>query len=211
MKHTILYTGVLALALLITGCAAENPVSSVNSATEASTTETQLTEESMAATGTTVTTSENTATTTFEVTVADAIQVYQETFPDSDITSIELDSSFGHYYYQIEGVDDTKEYEIKVDATTKEITKNKEETLDKDEQNGVKRQEDKLDLTDLLSVEEVTEIALAEVSSGEPTDWDLDREMNITYWEVQIKDGKTETNIKINAQTGEVLEVELDD
>lgn len=213
MKNKMITMGLMTVALLATGCTTANPVSSANSsvAQTESETSTSNVQASQSTTDSSVSTTSSDTLTSFKVTVADAIQVYQGTFPDVDITSIDLDSSLGNYYYDIEGVDDDTEYELRIDATTEEIKKNEKETLDKEDQNGVKRKEDKLDLTDILSVDEVTKIAVAEVSSGEPTDWELDKEMGITYWEVKVKDGKTETQIKINAQTGEVLEVEVDD
>lgn len=209
MKKILLYSATLALALVFAGCTAENPISSGNS-TPGETVNSSVTETSGTEAGTTETAAQ-TEVPTFTVSVEEAIQAYQDTVPDSDIISIELDSSFGNYFYKIEGVDDNKEYEVSVDAETKEIKESREETLDRDEQNGVKRQEDQLDLTDLLSIEEVTEVAMNEVSGGQATDWDLEKEMNVTYWDVQIEDASKETNIKIHAQTGEVLEVEVDD
>lgn len=206
MKKTILYTSTLALALIFAGCAAENPVSSGNGNGNTSNSSSSTTTSSSAATSTTTE-----KVPEFKVSVEDAIQAYQEVHPDTDITTIELDSSLGNYFYKVEGMDDEKEYEVTIDAQTKEVTKQKEEALDADEQKGVKRQEDKLDLSDLLSVEEAAKIATDEAKSGQATDWDLDKEMNVTYWDVQVKDGNKETNVKLDAKTGEVLEVELDD
>ncbi|MDT2645967.1 PepSY domain-containing protein [Enterococcus dongliensis] len=73
------------------------------------------------------------------VSVADAIKAYQEAYPDSDITSIDLETSLGKYLYKIEGVDDDKEYELRVDANTKAVSKEREENLDAEDRNGVKR------------------------------------------------------------------------
>lgn len=203
MKKSILYLGTTALTLLFAGCAAENPVSSGNSTATNTTETTATTEPQQSSTG-------EQTTGTFDVSVADAIQVYQDTYPNSDITSIELDSSLGNYYYKVEGVDDDNEYEVSIDANSKEVKEQKDEKLDADEQKGVKRQEDKLDISDLLPLDEITKIATAE-AKGQAEDWDLDKEMGTTYWDVQVKDGRKETNVKIDAKTGEVLEVELDD
>ncbi|MGG5368748.1 PepSY domain-containing protein [Enterococcus sp. AZ196] len=149
--------------------------------------------------------------TNFKVSVDDAIKSYQEAYPDSDITSIDLETSFGKYLYKIEGVDDNKEYEVRVDADTKDVSKEREENLDMEDKDGVKRKEDKLDLENLLSIEEVSDIATKQVGSGKATDWSLDKEMGTTYWEVKVLDGHKETEVKINAQSGEVLESETDD
>lgn len=150
-------------------------------------------------------------TTNFKVSVDDAIKAYQEAYPDSDITSVDLETSFGKYLYKIEGVDDNKEYEVRVDADSKEVSKEREENLDTEDKDGVKRKEDKLDLDNLLSVEKVSDIAVKHVGKGKATDWSLDKDMGKTYWEVKVMDGHKETEVKIDAKSGDVLESETDD
>ena len=149
--------------------------------------------------------------TDFKVSIEDAIKEYQKEYPDSDITSIDLETSFGNYFYKIEGVDDNKEYEVRVDADTKKVSKEREEELDMEDKEGVKRKEDKLNIDNLLSIEKVSEIATENVGSGKATEWSLDKDMGITYWEVKVFDGQKETEVKINAQSGDVLETETDD
>lgn len=151
------------------------------------------------------------ANTNFKVSVDDAIKAYQEAYPDSDITSVDLETSFGKYLYKIEGVDDNKEYEVRVDADSKEVSKEREENLDTEDKDGVKRKEDKLDLDNLLSVEKVSDIAVKHVGKGKATDWSLDKDMGKTYWEVKVMDGHKETEVKIDAKSGDVLESETDD
>lgn len=46
-----------------------------------------------------------------------------------------------------------------------------------------------IDLTNLLSLEEISDSAVKEAGGGQATDWDLDKEMNVTYWEVKVEDG----------------------
>lgn len=180
----------------LAGCGTDSDDSANSSSTTQKTSQSQTSSE---------------ATTDFKVSVADAIKAYQEAYPDSDITSIDLETSFGNYLYKIEGVDDSKEYEIQVDADTKEVSKEREEALDTEEQDGVKRKEDKLDLENLLSVEKVADIATKQVGSGKATDWSLDKDMGTTYWEVKVEDGHKETEVKIDAKSGKVLETETDD
>ena len=56
-------------------------------------------------------------------------------------------------------MDQQKEYQVEVNAETGEFTKEKVETLDADEQNGVKMQEEALDLTNIISREQATTLA----------------------------------------------------
>ena len=146
-----------------------------------------------------------------KVSVEEAIGAYQEAYPDSDLTSIELDTSFGKYLYKIEGVGDKKEYELHVDAETKKVSKEHEETLDRDEQEGVKRNEDKIDATNLLSIKKVSEIAADHVGKGKASEWTLEQELGTTYWEVKVVDGQTETEVKVDAHSGKILETESGD
>lgn len=215
MKKTTIVMGIAFVGLLA-GCSQNNPNSSsqsVESSTEQSTTTTTSSAVSSTAASTTNTadSTTNTAGELPSVTVEEAIKVFQDKYPDAAITALELDTTFGNYFYKIEGVDDANEYEMTVDAETKAVSGERTEALDADEQNGVKKAEDQLTITDLLSLAEISDIAVKEVGSGEATDWDLDKEMDITYWEVKVQDGNTQTNVKINAQTGEVLETEIDD
>lgn len=218
MKKIILSVGTLSLGLLLASCG-QNPIQPSSQTPEQSTqVENNQTTDAMNATKDTDDAEDSTAAPTNQtsqqkpsISLAEAIEIFQKEFPDTDITSIDLDTSFGHFFYKIEGVNDLKEYEIKVDAATKEIREREEDDLDDDEKNGVKRQEEKLDLSKLLTLDEVTKIALEQTQGGQATDWDLDREGAITYWEVDVENGKQEATVKIHAQTGEVLEVELDD
>ncbi len=43
-----------------------------------------------------------------KVSAARAIELFQDKYPDTAITSLELDSDWGSYFYKIEGVDDQK-------------------------------------------------------------------------------------------------------
>jgi uncharacterized membrane protein YkoI len=191
----------LSVALLggLAGCNSDSEESISSSSTSKQTSQTSKSQSS------------SQKNTNFKVSVEDAIKEYQKEYPDSDITSIDLETSFGNYFYKIEGVDDNKEYEVRVDADTKKVSKEREEELDMEDKEGVKRKEDKLNIENLLSIEKVSEIATENVGSGKATDWSLDKDMGTTYWEVKVIDGQKETEVKINAQSGDVLETETDD
>ncbi|HCT95720.1 PepSY domain-containing protein [Vagococcus sp.] len=148
-----------------------------------------------------------------EITVSldDVIGLYQETYPDTHLTSIELEPEQNQYIYKLEGVDEQEEYELKVDATTKEIKKQKNEALDHDERNGVKLKNKALDLTNLASLNDVTETAKKEAVDYTPVEWELKQELGVTYWKVNLKQAHKEKEVKINAQDLSILKVEDDD
>ncbi|MBP2099592.1 PepSY domain-containing protein [Enterococcus rivorum] len=144
----------------------------------------------------------------FKVEVAKAIELFEKEYPKAAITSIDLDSSLGDYYYEVQGVDDTTEYEVRIQATTGEVKKAREERLDADEQNGVKKKEDALDTKDILSIKEASAIAEKDAGAGTAKEWSLDKEVGVTYWDVKVLDGHKEYEIKMNAKNGEILERE---
>ncbi|MCA5014172.1 MULTISPECIES: PepSY domain-containing protein [unclassified Enterococcus] len=144
---------------------------------------------------------------TIKISLPDAIAAFEEIYPSAAITSIDLEDSLGSYSYKIQGIEGTKEFDIRVDADSGEVTKEREEKVDRDDQG----EDNALDLKDLISLEEATEIAEGTVKDGEAIEWSLEKELATTYWEITIKTGLlSENTVKINAQTGDVLEQEQD-
>ncbi|MHC5227318.1 PepSY domain-containing protein [Enterococcus sp. LJL99] len=139
-----------------------------------------------------------------------ALATYDEQYPNTTIVSLELEKSFGNYYYKIEGVDNSKEYEISINATDGTLKKEREEALDLDEQNGAKKKADAIDTKNLLSIKEISQLAEKEIGKGKATEWKLEQELGVTYWEVKVVDGLNDYEVKINAKTGEILEQSAD-
>lgn len=205
----ILYGSMTGLALfLVAGCTSKTPtdVSSTNEQKETviSTTETSSSVQQEA-----TTTSEKTSA--VAVSLEKVTTAFEKKYPEAKITSLQLDTDFGRYFYEIEGVDQQKEYQVEVNAETGEFTKEKVETLDADEQNGVKMQEEALDLTNIISREQATTLAEKEAKVGQATDWKLEKELGITYWEVKVKEGQQKIEVKIDAHSGKILTTERDD
>ncbi len=212
MKAKVIYGGLFSLFLLA-GCQSAG-------SKDSSASQTSMTSSSMMATSksssmkdstSTSSTTENETNQVIKVSVTKAIELFQKKYPDAAVTSLELDSDWGSYFYKIEGVDDQNEYEVKIDANTEDLQAQNPEKLDEDEQNGAKKKEDSLDTTKLLSTEEAAQKAVDEVGGGTATDWDLDKELGTTYWEVKVKNGNQTTKVKLNSQTGEILSTEKDD
>lgn len=192
MKKILLGSSVILVLLLTAGCTAKTPT-------------------------TEPTKNEQEATTTSEKATAVAVSLekvttaFEKKYPEAKLTSLQLDTDFGRYFYEIEGVDQQKEYQVEVNAETGEFTKEKVETLDADEQNGVKMQEEALDLTNIISREQATTLAEKEAKVGQATDWKLEKELGITYWEVKVKEGQQKIEVKIDAHSGKILTTERDD
>lgn len=206
MRTRIIYCGLFSLFLLA-GC---QPTKSDNSSvsqtstipSHTTSTETTAGESSKSSAG-------NETNQVIKVSATKAIERFQKKYPDAAVTSLELDSDWGSYFYKIEGVDDQNEYEVKIDANTENLETQTPEKLDPDDSN--KKEEDALDTTNLLSTEEAAQKAIDKVGGGTATDWDLDKDLGTTYWEVKVKNGNQITKVKLNSQTGEILSTETDD
>ena len=205
----ILYGSMTGLALfLVAGCTSKTPTA-VSSTNEQKETVISTTETSSSLQQEATTTSEKTSA--VAVSLEKVTTAFEKKYPEAKITSLQLDTDFGRYFYEIEGVDQQKEYQVEVNAETGEFTKEKVETLDADEQNGVKMQEEALDLTKIISREQATTLAEKEVKVGQATDWKLEKELGITYWEVKVKEGQQKIEVKIDAHSGKILTTERDD
>lgn len=210
MKTNVIFCGLFPL-LLLAGCQSNQATPESTPAPATTSTSTgQQTTSSTEASNQTMNSGTN-ATKEIKVSAQKAIELFQKEYPNAAITSLELDSSWGSFFYKIDGVDDQNEYEMKINAANEEIQKQNPERLDQDEQNGQKKQEDALDTSKLLSIEEAAKIAEKQAGGGTATDWDLSKELGTTYWEVKVKNGNKSTQVKLNSQTGEVLATENDD
>lgn len=205
----ILYGSMTGLALfLVAGCTSKTPTA-VSSTNEQKETVISTTETSSSVQQEATTTSEKTSA--VAVSLEKVTTAFEKKYPEAKITSLQLDTDFGRYFYEIEGVDQQKEYQVEVNAETGEFTKEKVETLDADEQNGVKMQEEALDLTNIISREQATTLAEKEAKVGQATDWKLEKELGITYWEVKVKEGQQKIEVKVDAHSGKILTTERDD
>ena len=204
----ILYGSMTGLArFLVAGCTSKTPTA-VSSTNEQKETVISTTETSSSVQQEATTISEKTSA--VAVSLEKVTTAFEKKYPEAKITSLQLDTDFGRYFYEIEGVDQQKEYQVEVNAETGEFTKEKVETLDADEQNGVKMQEEALDLTNIISREQATTLAEKEAKVGQATDWKLEKELGITYWEVKVKEGQQKIEVKIDAHSGEILTTERD-
>lgn len=203
-----------AALLLLAGCSSGN--TNTTSATS-STTNTSVAQASSSAVASTSETTQQTSSTKastgsttdsqFTVTLDEVVKVFQDKYPDTVLTQVSLDSSFGKYFYKIEGSDAKQEYELEVDANTKEILKDKQESQDPDD--WAEAQQDALDLKGIITIEKAGELAEQAAGDGHATDWELSKDLDIMYWEVKVE-GQKEIEVKLDAHSGKVLHQEVD-
>lgn len=137
----------------------------------------------------------------------EAIDKFHQQFSGKQLKSIELNREGNHYLYEIEGFDANNEYSVNINAETGQIGHVHSEKLDHDERN-----QKALDLKGTISRDDASRIAEEHVK-GTSEEWKLeqDEDTGKTYWEVKVKNGHQETEVKINAHTKEVISAEHDD
>ena len=125
------------------------------------------------------------------------------------ITDIELDTDDRRPHYEVDVYHDSYEYDIKFDAVTGEVLEQKRDRDDDDDFDD--RSANSSNAADnLISSDEAVKAALAE-ASGNVEKVELDSDDGITYYEVEIENGRTDSEVYVNAVDGSILKVETDD
>lgn len=139
------------------------------------------------------------------VSMKEAVDTFLEAYPDANIESIDLDSGFGGFHYKIDGFDSANEYEAVIDAETKEMKVNEVEAN--------RDHEEALDFSNIIEPNEAIEKASAkdEVNGFTPTGWSLEVENGKSQYSIEYKKNADEIEIKVDATTGEILKVEMND
>lgn len=123
---------------------------------------------------------------------------------DGKITDIELDANRNSPHYEVDVLHDGYEYDLKLDAVTGEVLNENRE-----KENGDDDSEKTLDSADLISSDEAVKAALA-IAGGKVEDISLENEDGVATYEIELKDGKTEHEVAVNATDGSIIEHESD-
>lgn len=134
-----------------------------------------------------------------------AIKKFNQKYANAKVEGITLESHFKKYRYEITGFDNSKEYTVEINAKTGKILKSESEQLDKNDQNTA------LDLSKLISRKKATKAAEKAAKKGQAQEWTLETENGQAIWEVKVVNGHQDTDVKVNADNGNVLNVEQDD
>ncbi|PTM51332.1 PepSY domain-containing protein [Desmospora activa] len=172
------------------------------------------------------------------LTVQEVTQKVEERYPGK-VKEVERDDKGSHVVYEIELAGSNGEYEIKMDANTGEILKVEQQQVltddtakDSKDGNDDEHQSDNTVARDddqeqkpsddqgqkqpkdkkRISYEQAKKVALSKFD-GKITEIELDEDDGRWIYDVEIKNGKQEADVEIDAYTGEVLfmSVENDD
>lgn len=205
MKFTKLTSIALLSAALLTGTVAcsKKDNSTAKTTTQKSVTSSKVTHNSESAM------SKQTQKDNIQIKLSqqEAIDKFHQQFSGKQLKSIELNREGKHYLYEIEGFDSNNEYSVNINAETGQIGHVHSEKLDHDDRN-----QKALDFKGTISRDDASRIAEEHIK-GTSEEWKLeqDEDTGKTYWEVKVKNGHQETEVKINAHTKEVISTEHDD
>ncbi|MBD8013672.1 PepSY domain-containing protein [Microbacterium sp. APC 3898] len=139
------------------------------------------------------------------------------------ITDIELDKDDRRAHYEVDVDFEGYEYDFEFDAYTGEVLEHKRE---KDRNDDVKQSSTAVSPAstktadsksgnqavsnkDLIGSDKAIEAALA-VVSGTVEGFELEMDDGFAYYEIEIKDGRSEHDVDVNAKDGSILKVDSD-
>lgn len=133
----------------------------------------------------------------------EVLQLREKATVDASEKKDDVKENKQHELTVTEKKDDNKEQAKKEEKQAEK----KAEEKSKPEQKSNKKDDNK---NALIDASEASEIALNEFS-GTITDLELDEEDGRLIYEIEIEDGELEAEIELDAYTGEVLVIEIDD
>lgn len=151
--------------------------------------------------GYTFVTATDTEAATKYITKAQAKQFALKTV-NGKIVDVDFDRDDRTPHYEIDILTTNEKVEIEVDA----ITGNAKIT----ERDPIKKATATTN-TAIISQSKAIEIAKAKLNGqGTVTDIELDRDNGVRYYEIELRYGKKEYDVKINATTGKIVKFKLD-
>lgn len=120
------------------------------------------------------------------------------------IIKIELEEDDDEYIYEVEVLTETGEYSLEINAYSGKIEK-----IDYDENNESNITNKEL-LEGIISIEQAKNIALSLTDGGTITEIKLDEDDGLFLYEIEVESGDEEYEIKLDAQSGQVISFEKD-
>lgn len=135
-----------------------------------------------------------------KITPEEAFNTFKEKYSQSKVDKLGLDFDDGSYVYEVEGYDDTKEYELKINPVDGSILR--EEQDDRDNNKG------EIKLEDIEKIQGLIDRTLEdEGKDSRIEEWVLKIENGETVFEIElINNKKNDIEYKYNVNTGELIE-----
>lgn len=134
------------------------------------------------------------------VTADDAYNTFLEQYPNAKVNKVALDYDDNRYYYKLEGSDDEKEYEMEVDAQSREVLKVKQDDRDDDYMK-------ELTLEDIYKIDDIVKKVIEQEKSGfDSIEWELEVEDEKHVLEIEVEKDNNDVEYIYDLYTGELLE-----
>lgn len=143
--------------------------------------------------------------------LADAIARFNDTFPNSDVTKLQLEYEGPFLKYEFVGNDGVNRNTFEINAQTGDVLKERQKPLKEKMKDPQRREAKALNLENLLPLAEINDLALEQSPVKNPFQWELDRAKEKTVWKVELADdtGGQVTELKIDAQDGTLVQMKL--
>ncbi|MBX9971789.1 PepSY domain-containing protein [Cytobacillus firmus] len=125
------------------------------------------------------------------------------------VESIELERANGKQYYDIDIENGKEDFDIKIHALDGEVISINKERDDDDNDDNY-QSEKEVNGENIISEQKAIEIAEKEVN-GTLKEIEIDGDDGQNLYEIELKTNKGEADVDIDAETGKILKVELDD
>ncbi|WP_264736738.1 PepSY domain-containing protein [Cytobacillus firmus] len=126
------------------------------------------------------------------------------------VESIELERANGKQYYDIDIENGKEDFDIKIHALDGEVISINKERDDDDDNDDNDQSEKEVNGENIISEQKAVEIAEKEVN-GTLKEIEIDEDDGQILYEVELKTNKGEADVDIDAETGKILKVKLDD
>ncbi|WP_226619797.1 PepSY domain-containing protein [Cytobacillus firmus] len=126
---------------------------------------------------------------------------------EGSVESIELERVKGKQYYEIDIDNGEEDFDIKINALDGKVISINNERDDNDDNDQAEKE---INGEKIISEQNAIEIAEKEVN-GMMKEIEIDEDDGQILYEVELQTKKGEADVDIDAETGKVLKVELDD
>ncbi|NMA02118.1 MAG: hypothetical protein GX923_06080 [Clostridia bacterium] len=123
----------------------------------------------------------------------EAYNTFTKKYPDAKVKELELEFSHGSYVYQVEGYDDTNEYEVKINPVDGKIMKENQEK-NKDLKEG------EITLENVNKIQDLTDQTLK----------DAGKDYKVEEWSLKSKNGQIIFNIEVVNDNTRDIEYQYD-
>lgn len=197
MKKTILILA-LVLSLALVGCQGTNAPATMDE-TDQSKMQDVASEADTA--GDDANTDSNTATeNAITLSAEDAVKIFTDKYANVNIDEISFEKDNGVYAYEINGFDDTSEYEMEINAADGSIIKDK---VEKDNTADKKA----IDLGLIKNIDELVATSLKDAGDGYHLDsFSIEHEAGITKLDIEVEDANgKDIEYEYNLETKELI------